>query len=206
MQSDAELLTAWRAGDTKAGNELFRRHYGTVHRFLVNKVDNELEDLLQRTFEACAEGRDRFEGRSSFRSYLLGIARNLVLQHWDKRRRAPRSESVEDLAVHDLAAGPSTVLARNASHRRLLEALRRIPLKYQIVLELYFWEELTGPQLGEALGILEDTARSRLRRAKLKLAGELNRLERSASALESTSADLERWAAGVRTQLVDQLD
>jgi RNA polymerase sigma factor (sigma-70 family) len=201
VSSDTELLAAWREGDVQAGNELFQRHYATVHRFLVNKVDDELEDVLQRTFEACAKGRERFEGRSSFRSYLLGIARKLVLQHWEARRRRRDHRDIEDLAISDLGAGPSTLLARSEEHRRLLEALRRLPLRQQIMLELYFWEELTGPEIGDLLGIPEDTARSRLRRAKLRLADQINRLERSADALESTSEDLERWAAGVRAQL-----
>jgi len=204
VTSDAELLAAWREGDPRAGNELFQRHYATVHRFLVNKVDDDLEDLLQRTFEVCAKGRERFEGRSSFRSYLLGIARKLVLQHWEARRRRPDQGDVEDLAIADLGAGPSTLIARGEQHRRLLEALRRLPLRQQIMLELYFWEELTGAEIGELLGVPEDTARTRLRRAKLRLAETLNRLERSAKALESTSEDLERWAAAVRAQLLPE--
>lgn len=201
MVSDLDLLAAWREGDSRAGNELFRRHYGTVHRFLVNKVDDELEDLLQRTFEICASGRDRFEGRSSFRSYLLGIARNLVRKHWDSRRRHKDGRDIEELAIHELGAGASTLIARSEEHRRLLEALRRLPLKQQIMLELYFWEDLSGPALGEFLGIPENTARSRLRRAKLSLAEHINKLERGARVLESTSDDLERWAAGIRAQM-----
>ncbi|PRP99975.1 RNA polymerase sigma factor [Enhygromyxa salina] len=201
MEGEAELLSAWRRGDLQAGNELFHRHYGAVRRFLANKVDNDLEDLLQRTFEICAKGKDGFEGRSSFRTYLLGIARNLVLQHWEGRHRGRAHENIEEFAIHDLGAGPSTLLARSEAHRRLLEALRRLPLKHQVVLELSFWEELPGGELGEVLGVPEDTARSRLRRAKLQLTKQLNHLERSASAMQSTSDDLEQWAASVRAQL-----
>lgn len=203
VPSDIELLTAWREGDTRAGNELFRRHYSAVHRFLANKVDDDVEDVLQRTFEICATSSDRFAGRSSFRAYLLGIARNLVLQHWERRRRTPTRESIEDTSIHDLGAGPSTLLTRDQAHRRLLEALRRMRLRDQILLELSFWEEFTGPQLAEFLGVPEDTARSRLRRAKLELAAEVNRVERSGQCThESTSDDLERWAADVRMQIV----
>lgn len=201
MTSDAELLDAWRRGDPRAGNELFERHYATVHRFLVNKVDD-AEDLLQRTFEICAEGRDRFEGRSSFRSYLLGVARKLVLQHWERRRRsAARHQDIDEFSIHDLGAGPSTLMARSQEQRRMLEALRRLPLKHQVSLELYFWEELTGPELAEVLAVPEAAARSQLRRARLQLAEILHQIERNAEVLESTSDDLERWAASIRTQL-----
>lgn len=199
--TDAELLDAWRAGDNAAGNQLFRRHYGSVHRFLANKVDGEVEDFIQRTFEACVHGRERFEGRSSFRAFLLGIARNLVRKHWENRRRRPRPSEIEAHSLEELGAGPSTLLVRRAEHRRLLHALRRLPLAQQTALELYFWEELTGPELAEVLGVPEDTARSRVRRAKLRLGEELARLERRAQAAASTSDDLDRWVADIRAQL-----
>ena len=192
---------AWRNGDAKAGNQLFSRHYASVYRFLVNKVDGEVEDLLQRTFEVCAGGAARFEGRSSFRAYVLGVAKKLVLQHWDRRRRRPSPANIEEHAIHELGAGPSTLVARGDEQRRLLEALRRLPLEQQILLELYYWEERSGPELAAFLEVPEDTARSRLRRAKLKLHTVFNELERSESALESTNADLERWAGDLRAQL-----
>ena len=44
------------------------------------------------------------------------------------------------------------------------------------MLELYYWEALTGGEIGELLGVPEDTARSRLRRARLLLEAEIQRL------------------------------
>lgn len=200
MKSDFELLEDWRRGDREAGNQLFRRHFAMVHRFFANKADSDCEDLVQRTFEICVAGKDQFEGRGSFPAYLLGIARNLLRKHWDSRRTRNRTDDIEELALHDIAPGPSTVAARSDDERRLLEALRRLPLKFQLVLELYFWEELTGAEVGQILGVGEDTARSRLRRAKHRLGAEVAALERSHERLQSTSDDLMRWAASIRAQ------
>lgn len=201
MSSDEELLAAWRDGDRRAGGELFQRHYETVRRFFVNKVDSELEDLIQRTFEACVEGQARFEGRGSFRAYLRGIARNLLHKHWEKNRPAGRVVDIDELSLAELGAGPSSVLARSQSEKRLLDALRRIRLKDQELLELYYWEELSGLELAELLDLPEDTVRSRLRRAKLALKKELLRLERFAGVPESSEHDLEDWARGIRGRL-----
>ena len=77
-KSDIDLLDAWRAGDPRAGNELFNRHFDSVCRFFANKAGNEVDDLIQRTFLACVEGRDRFRGDASFRGYLFGVARNVL--------------------------------------------------------------------------------------------------------------------------------
>lgn len=201
MSSDADLLKAWAQGDRAAGSELFTRHYSTVRCFFANKVDDAAEDLIQQTFAECVAGRHRFEGRSSFRAYLLGIARNLLRQHWEARR-GRGAVDIEELSLSELGAGPSTLLARDREHKRLLDALRQVSLEQQIILELYYWEGLTGSALGEALGVGEETARSRLRRAKIALAKEYRRLERFAGVPESTDEDLERWAVGVRAKVI----
>lgn len=197
---DAELLRRWRAGDRRAGNELFQRHFEPVRRFFVNKVDGEVEELVQRTFMACIEGQNRFEGRSEFRSYLLGIARHLVWKHWEARRRH-RSEPIDELSIHELGAGPSTLLGRRDEERRLLDALRRIPLESQVILELYYWESMTGSEMAVVLAKPENTIRTAIRRAKAALAVEMRRMERFAGVPESTDTDLEAWAAGVRSGL-----
>lgn len=201
MLTDDELLVAWRAGDRRAGSTLFGRHYESVRRFFVNKVDTDLEDIIQRTFEACAQGQDRFEGRSSFSAYLRGIARNLLFQHWEGRRTRDRNVPIDEMSLADLGAGASSVLARSRAEKRLLDALRQIRLKDQELLELYYWEGLSGAALAEVLAIPEDTVRSRLRRAKLALKKEYLRLERFAGTPESSDQDLEGWARGLRQRL-----
>lgn len=199
MIEDAELLRRWREGDRQAGNLLFQRHFETIRRFFVNKVDDEVEELVQRTFMACIEGQERFEGRSEFRGFLLGIARHLLWKHWGARSRRP--EPLDDLSISDLGAGPSTLLGRREEDRRLLDALRRIPLPSQVVLELYYWENLSGAELGIALGLPENTVRTHLRKAKQALAKEVRFLERFAGVPESTDTDLEAWARAIKLQI-----
>ncbi|MEX1366085.1 MAG: sigma-70 family RNA polymerase sigma factor [Nannocystaceae bacterium] len=200
MRTDEELLEAWRRGDRKAGNELFQRHFEAVRRFFTNKVDHEVEELVQQTFVRCVEGRDRYEGRSSFRTYLFAVAHNVLRELFRRRRRDQRID-FEHSSVRDLGAGPSSVLAGRREQRALLEALRSIPIDYQVVLELYYWEQLTGVQLGEVLGIPENTARSRVRRAKEMLAEALAHIEASPEVLRSTVNDLDGWAAEIRASL-----
>ena len=182
-----------------AGNELFGRHFDAVHRFFVNKIDRGVEDLVQRTFAACVEAKGRFREESAFRTFLLGIANNMLRERYRKRRRDP--VDFESHSALDLGAGPSSVVAAKQEERILLEALRRIPLDFQVALELYFWEDMTGAEVGEILGIPENTARSRVRRGKELLAKAIQRIEASPELLDSTSADLEGWAALVRERV-----
>ena len=198
MRSDAELLDAWSEGDSRAGNELFHRHFDTICRFFANKVSEDVDDLIQKTFMACVEGRERFRGDASFRSYLFGVARNVLRRYYrDKRYQKIRFDELES-SVHDLAPGASMLIAEKREQELLLHALRRLPLDHQITLELYYWEALSGRELGEVLGIPEGTVRGRIRRAKELLEAQLEQLASSPALLQSTVANLEDWAKGLR--------
>jgi len=198
---DLELFESWKGGDKQAGNELFQRHFEGVRRFFANKVGAEVEDLVQRTFIRCVEGRERFEGRSSFRTYLFAVAHNVLREFFRSRRRDAQVD-LGTVSVEDLMPGAASVIGAKQEQRALLTALRSIPVDSQVVLELYYWERLTGPQLGEVLDVPENTARSRVRRAKELLQAALKISGEPAEVLESTAGDLEGWAASVRSQLV----
>jgi len=208
-KSDIDLLDAWRAGDPRAGNELFNRHFDSVCRFFANKAANEVDDLIQRTFLACVEGRDRFRGDASFRGYLFGVARNVLRRYYrDKRYHEARFDPLM-VSVHDLGPGPSLLIADKREQELLLQALRRLPMDHQITLELYYWENLSGSELAQVLDIPEGTVRGRIRRAKQLLEASLAELSESPQQLESTIANLEGWArslrekAGVKPELND---
>ncbi len=181
MRSDLELLEAWRsAGDAEAGNELFERHFLTVRRFFRNKLPvTEVEDVLQRTFLACVEGSDRFRGDSSFRSYLLGIARNQLYCHIRKRATdmvaAGLDFSVSSL--DNLGISPTENLAKSEAQQMLCAALRCLPVDTQIILELRYWEQLPSSEIAEIMNIAETTVRTRLFRARQALKAQLEKSE-----------------------------
>jgi RNA polymerase sigma factor (sigma-70 family) len=156
---------------------------------------------VQRTFTACVEARDRFRGDSSFRTYLFAIAHNVLRDHIRRRRRGTEELDLESSSIVELGASPFSLVASRAEERLILHGLRKIPVTSQVILELYFWEQLTGPELGVFLGVPEDTARSRLRRAKQQLEAAIRSLEASPAELDSTLSGLEQWAASLRPQL-----
>lgn len=196
--TDFELLDAWAAGDRDSGGQLFRRHFRAVFRFFNNKLATGSEDLVQQTFLACVENHTRFRRDASFRAFLLGTARNVLFNEFRRRRRKDDRIDFTSMSAMDLAPSPSSIIADKVEQRLLLEALRRIPLDYQVALELHLWEGLTGPEMAEVLGISEPGVRSRLRRAKEALGKCMQQLRGSGSPLASTTGDLERWAASLR--------
>ncbi len=196
--TDLDLLDAWRGGDARAGNLLFRRHFAALARFFRNKVDVGVEDLIQGTFLACIEGRDRFREASSFRTYLFAIARNLLYGYY---RRQHRAVDFVQTSVIDLGASPSGPLGRREETAALLRALRSIPLEFQVVLELAYWEDMKAPEIAEILEIPANTVRGRLSRARAALRQALAAAALSPALLRSTLADLDGWAATLRAEL-----
>lgn len=198
MESDYDLLDAWASGDRTAGGTLFRRHFHTVFRFFSNKIHGGSEDLVQQTFLRCVEAHERFRRDSAFRTFLLSMARHVLYNEYRRRRRKDDPVDFLTHSVMDVAPSPTAVVAEKVEQRLLLEALRQIPIDYQIALELQLWEGLTGPEMAEVLGLAEPGVRSRLARAKRALKDRLEKLADSPVSLESTTSNLEQWAASLR--------
>lgn len=198
MASDLELLEAWGAGDQAAARELFERYFHPLYRFFRNKVGNGVEDLMQDTLVACIATRDRFRGEASFRTYLFGIARNVLLKHLRDRYRAGGELDAELESVAGLDPSPSSYAATKAEHRLLLEALRRLPIELQVLLELYHFERMTAVELAALHGVTEIALRGRLHRGKAHLRTTMEQIAASPNLVRSTWADFDEWARELR--------
>jgi RNA polymerase sigma factor (sigma-70 family) len=198
VTSDAELFERWSAGEEAAGEELFRRYFDAIARFFRNKATDDWPELVQKTFLTCVEARASFRGDGSFRSFLFGIAYRQLLRCY--RDRGNDRIDLTERSVHDLDPTASACVAKREEERLLLAALRRIPLEYQVVLELHYWEEMPATACAEVLELPVGTVKTRLRRARELLDRELATLSEG-PVLESTTSRLDEWAAGLRRQL-----
>jgi RNA polymerase sigma factor (sigma-70 family) len=198
---DQQLLVAWRGGDEDAGEVLFERFYDALSRFFRSKAGEHAPDLIQRTFLVLLETQGRMRDGTTFQAYLFGVARNILLEHYRGKRRDGDRFDVSERSVEDLGPTPTTLLAQAQETRLLLQAMRKIPIESQMILELYFWENMTARDIGDVLEIPEGTARTRIRRAKQLLEAQLEALAASPVLLQSTVSDLESWARHLRDDL-----
>jgi RNA polymerase sigma-70 factor (ECF subfamily) len=123
---------------------------------------------------------------------LFAIANNILRNHYRSRRRD--RIDLDEVSAHDLGPGPSTIMAKVREQQLLLESLRRIPIDLQVILELYYWEDMTAKAIAEIVGDSEYTVRNRLRRGKELLRRQMEALAPDQLVLESTWGGLERWA------------
>lgn len=197
MSEELDWLEAWRGGDREAGSRLFERYFDPLFRFFRNKVDEGADDLVQQTFLACVRNLDRVRQDSSFRSYLFRVAHSKLYDHLRAKMKG-RDVDFGVTSVVDMGASPSQLIVRGEEQRLLLEALRRLPLDLQVVLELYYVERIRGPELSEVLQIPEGTVRSRLRRGRELLEKHMAEIPGVSDWATSSLEDLDAWAARVR--------
>ncbi|MEM7151302.1 MAG: RNA polymerase sigma factor [Myxococcota bacterium] len=201
---DLELLEAWRAGDNTAGSRLLRRHFRTLFRFFRSKVSHGAEDLVQQTMLACSESAHRFRGDSSFKTYLLAIARTQLLMHLRKYARKGKKVDQLETSIADVMGSPSLAVAGKDEQKLVLTALRHIPIDLQIAVELHYWEEMRIDDIAVVIGVPPGTVKSRLSRARKMVREWILKAEEFPAALrETTAGDIENWAQSLRDRLVE---
>lgn len=175
VMDDTTMLQRWKAGDAQAGQQLLRRHFRSLYGFFQNKCPDHADELVQATFTACIQTRDTFRGDASFRTFLFAIARRQLLAALRASHQAATRLDFELSSLADIVTTPSTRLARDQEHRRLVEALRQLPVEQQLVLELFYWHELDTIQLAVVFETTNAVIRQRLLRARRALRALLER-------------------------------
>lgn len=202
VDEELELYRAWRTGDAKSGARLVERHYDPVVRFFRTKVATAAaDDLVQRTFLVCVESESGFRGEGSFRAYLFGVARRVLIGHFRDRHRGRIDADLGVSSIMELQPGPSTIAAGRSDQRLLVNALRRIPVDLQMALELFYWEGLSVGELAEALEVPAGTVKSRLHRARGLLREAMEKLPADDQTRRSVRELVDGWAAEVQARI-----
>ena len=165
--------------------EAFREHFAAVYRFIARRVGTTLaEDLAADVFATAYRRRAAYQpDRSSVRSWLYGIATNVVRGHWrDEQqlleldaRAAPDSLGPRSLIQFADAADERVIAASLAP--RIAGALAALNKDQREVLLLHAWADLSHEEIADALGIAQGTARSRLSRARAALRAQLGEFD-----------------------------
>lgn len=175
VDADAGEVRRARAGDDRAFTALYRRHSGAVYRFawLLTGSESLANDVTQEAFIELLEGSDRFDpARGSLAAYLCGIARHRAYRLFDGRvQHVPDVDELDGARTAEPPALPLDALERSRAVARLYAAIRRLPVPYREVLILVELQEMAYADAAAVAGIELGTVRSRLSRAKARLAG-----------------------------------
>ena len=172
--SDRDLITRVSEGDRRAFELLIERHGAAVLRLATALSDPATaEDAMQQTFLNVYQNAARFRGDASVRTWLLTITRNTAFRLHGKTRREELVE--EPLMQLGLDAGwgsddPEAIAIAAERKGALRKALSLLSAEDREVLILRDLEGLRGAEAAEVLGIGERALKSRLHRARLRLA------------------------------------
>lgn len=159
---DAALLAKAMQGNRSAFDSLIARYEKTLRGFLARRVGPQAaEDVLQETLIACWVGLSQFAGRSRFKAWLFGIAAHKCADHHRQRGQtlARETETPPDLA--DSANAYQTIELRETVQK----VLQKLPEAQREVLELYYYAELTLPEVAAALNRNLNTVKYQFYRA-----------------------------------------
>jgi RNA polymerase sigma-70 factor (ECF subfamily) len=177
LLGDEQLLPHAARGCKDALEELFRRYrvvaYRVAFRFLNNEAD--ALDAVQEAFIKALVHLPSFEGRSSFKTWLLRVVANAALDLGRQRGRretlsmdALGRQNREELEPFILQE-PGQELERADLRHKLHEVLSRLPLAQRQTFVLHAEAELSYREVAEVLGISIGTVMSRLYYARQKL-------------------------------------
>jgi RNA polymerase sigma factor (sigma-70 family) len=148
----------------------FVEHFPPVYRFIARRVGAALaEDLAAETFATAFRRRATFEpARASVRSWLYGIASNLVRNHWraEQHLLALDARLVPEAEVQDSSDVVDQRVIAAMLAPRLAAALGVLSRDQREVLLLFAWAQLSHDEIAAALQIAPGTARSRLARGR----------------------------------------
>jgi RNA polymerase sigma-70 factor, ECF subfamily len=167
MISDEALMAEFQAGSNVAFEELFARYHQPLYGFFRRRLDGpeRAEDLAQETFLAVIRATTRYEPRALFRTYLYGIALNLVAAERRSQQRQLAAAS-EDLEHPIDASADSSIWVRRA--------LEKLGAQEREILMLREYEQLSYSEIADLLRIPINTVRSRLFRARMELKNQLS--------------------------------
>jgi RNA polymerase sigma factor (sigma-70 family) len=183
--TDEQLMLAYAAGDAASFARLFARHERPVHRFLLRSLGTQgacADDLLQEVWLAVVRNAAGYEARARFTTWLYGIARSRLIDHWRARGHPARSaDSLDDPAANDgdvswveqVAADrtvePEVRVLSRAHAAALIAAVEQLPAAQREVFLLHAEAEMTLEEIAQMTGVGMETAKSRLRYAMSKL-------------------------------------
>ena len=182
--SDWQLVRRVQAGNIAAFDSLVLKYRERIHGVIYNMTSNreDAADLAQDTFIKAFQSINRFQGQSSFFTWLYRIAVNSTLTHL-RKNRLRSFFSFEQ--IHE-EGGDAELLSKltdkNGADRELYvkelqsklnEALQKLSIKHRTVVTLFEIDNLSHEQIAEIMGCSVGTVRSRLHYAKQFLQADL---------------------------------
>lgn len=150
MISDESLYYNYLDGDNDALAELLSRYDESLNLFIFSFVKNaeDAEELALDTFARLVASDKRFQGRSTFKTWLFAIGRNQALQYLRKHRI--KTDAFTDESASDVET-PELPMLKKERYRQLYMAMEKLKEEYLQALYLKYFEGMSVPETAKVL-------------------------------------------------------
>ncbi len=173
--ADEEIIARLRAGESWAMSVLYDRYARLVFSLALKILNDRgaAEETVQEVFVKVWKRCREFDARrGKFSSWLTGIAHNHAIDELRRRRVRPSASGDEDDtidAVVDDGPAPLDLAVQSLERRRIVDALKAIPVEQRRAIEMAYFEGLTQQEISERLGDPLGTVKTRMRLGMQKL-------------------------------------
>jgi len=177
LENELELVEQARRGNLGAFHRLYEAYAAPLYAFIhrMTRSHEDAQDLLQNTFVKAYRNLQRFRGDSHFSTWLFSIARNETVSFLRQRkRRNGRQLSLTEIPASGVPSlkedDPAENLLSDETEAVLREAVSHLPEKYRAAFLLGVVEGLPYEEVGKILRCTVPNVKSRIFRARAKLA------------------------------------
>ena len=171
-QTGEELFESYLKGNIEAFEKLIELYEDELARFIYVMVGNscEVKNLTIETFGELAVTGKNFNGKSSLKTYLFAIAKNVTYKYI-KMQKKNEYISFDEIAnmIYDAQETPHALLERNEEKSLLYDAMSKIKKEHREVLELIYLNNMSYKQVANIIGKNENATKQLIYRAKLSL-------------------------------------
>ena len=174
---DVKLIQRILAGDENAFENLIQKYQRQLHAHALRKIgDFQIaEDITQETFLRVYQKLDTLNNPAQFSKWLYAIVDHLCIA-WFRKNRL-QTQSMQEIHISETEAEAYSRYIATEHVKATAEAQRDLVKKLlttlkendREVITLHYFEEMTSSEIGEVLGVSENTIKSRLHRARQRL-------------------------------------
>ncbi|WP_234109327.1 RNA polymerase sigma factor [Chryseobacterium sp. R2A-55] len=167
------LITDAKNKDQKAQTRLINAHWVDVFSFVLKKVQDEnvADEITVSVFSKVLAKLDLFDPNFQFKTWILTIAQNSVIDFWRKKSRENEdsTDNFDDFKNH-FARSPEELLISEEEQKQITSVIESLDSNYQDIIRLRFFEERSIKEIAEELNLTVANTKVRIMRAKKVLA------------------------------------
>lgn len=163
------LIILAKNKNQKSQSKLINHFWVDVFSFVMKKVQDEnvADEITVSVFSKVLAKLDLYDPNFQFKTWILTIAQNTVIDYWRKKNRE-NEDSIDnfDDFKNQFARSPEELLISEEDHKQILNIIESLDFNYQEIIRLRFFEEKSIKEIAEELGLTIANTKVRIMRAK----------------------------------------